>query len=111
MQHKMLQDGYFGPQCQYATQIPDLPGVAPQPRQCGEQQFVSREAAVSGCVDCFCMAIPGASCAASTLYRAKLRASLDTEDELSLVDSTMATVVSSGELTYNLTNREVSYDR
>ena len=62
------------------------------------------------------MAIPihgrPTSCSSSGLYRDKIRAVVDLEDDqFSLVDSTMDTVISGSELTMNLTNREVSYDR
>ena len=77
---------------------------------------MSREASVRGCINCFCMAIPTqgrpTSCSSSGLYRDKIRAVVDLEDDqFSLVDSTMDTVISGSELTMNLTNREVSYDR
>ena len=62
------------------------------------------------------MAVPSqgrpTSCSASQLYRDKIRAVVDMEDDtFALVDSTMDTVVSGSDLTINLTNREISYDR
>ena len=62
------------------------------------------------------MAIPTqgrpTSCSASQLYRDKIRAVVDLEDDqIALVDSTMDTVISGADLTMNLTNREISYDR
>ena len=71
---------------------------------------------MSGCVDCFCSAIPSlrggpSACTASELYRDKVRASLDEEEmEFMLVDSSLETVISGQQLTLNTTGREVSYD-
>ena len=71
---------------------------------------------MSGCVDCFCSAIPdhngGPSvCAPSQLYRDQVKAALDEEEmEFMLVDSSLETVISGQQLTLNTTHREVSYD-
>ena len=108
------KDGYYGPTCQYAAIItnPD----SGSPLQCEEHQYLSKEASVGGCINCFCMGIPTGtgptSCSSSTLFRDKIRPVIEEDDkQFSLVDSNLDTTIPGSELLFNVSNKEITYEK